>query len=244
MPQSTIIRNKRSDILVRKGSAAIPKGDHGMIKIPRVLKWFVSIHKYPRYMSDFYISIILQSLWRLKGIQLGSGIIWYGKPILSLEPGSSLSIGEGCSICSRSTQTALGVNHPVILRTLRSEAQLRIGSGIRMSGTTICAAMRVTIGDRCVIGANVTIVDTDFHSLDAGIRSSPQDAGKVRPVEIGNDVFIGGGSYILKGVKIGDGAVVGAASVVTREVAAGQIVAGNPSRPIGSNAIASEGILE
>ena len=103
-----------------------------------------------------------------------------------------------------------------------------------MSGTTICAAERVVVGDRCVIGANVTIVDTDFHSLDPTIRSSPDDArmAKVKPVIIGNDVFIGGGSYILKGVTVGDGAVIGAASVVTRDVTAGAIVAGNPARPV------------
>jgi acetyltransferase-like isoleucine patch superfamily enzyme len=103
-----------------------------------------------------------------------------------------------------------------------------------MSGTTICAAVRVVIGDRCKIGANVTIVDTDFHSLDPSIRSSSEDArsAKAKPVEIGNDVFIGGGCYILKGVKIGDRAVIGAASVVTHDVPPDMIVAGNPAREV------------
>jgi len=112
---------------------------------------------------------------------------------------------------------------------------LRIGAGARMSGTTICAALRVVIGARCVIGANATIVDSDFHALDAAIRSSPLDANSARvaPVEIGDDVFIGGGSYILKGVTIGAEAVIGAASVVTKDVPRRTIVAGNPAKPIG-----------
>ena len=109
-----------------------------------------------------------------------------------------------------------------------------IGEGVRMSGTTICAVERVVIGDRSVIGANVTIADTDFHSLDPSICSSPNDgdAAIVRPVQIGSDVFIGGGTYILKGVSIGDRAVMGAASVVTRDVPPDTIVAGNPAREV------------
>lgn len=145
-----------------------------------------------------------------------------------------MSIGDNCSICSRSEQTALGVNHPVVLRTLRPNSELRIGSGVRMSGTTICSAERVTIGDRCVIGANVTIVDTDFHSLDPAVRPSERDAqeARVSPVDIDSDVFIGGGSFILKGAKVGRAAVIGAGSVVTGTVSPGCIFAGNPARQI------------
>jgi acetyltransferase-like isoleucine patch superfamily enzyme len=123
------------------------------------------------------------------------------------------------------------VNHPVVIRTLASGAAIVMGDGVRMSGTTICAASRVVIGRRCVIGANVTIADTDFHSLDSSVRSSPNDAQQARtkPVEIGEDVFIGGGSYILKGVTVGHRAVIGAGSVVTRSVPDDAIVAGNPA---------------
>jgi len=105
-----------------------------------------------------------------------------------------------------------------------------------MSGTTICAARSVIIGDRCVIGANATIVDTDFHSIDPLDRASQVDAdlASCREVLIGDDVFIGGGSYILKGVRIGNGAVIGAGSVVTKDVPPLAIVAGNPARVVGT----------
>lgn len=201
----------------------------------RWLKYAVSVHKYPRYFVDMcYVPYLLAFIWRRQGVILGPGIVWHGAPIVSLSPQSRIQIGKRGLICSRSSQTALGINHPVVLRTLRLGAELRIGDGVRMSGTTICAAKRVAIGDRCVIGANVAIVDTDFHSLDPIIRSTPEDAGsaKTKAVEIGSDVFIGGGSYILKGVRIGDGAVIGAASVVTREVSAGTVVVGNPAREV------------
>jgi acetyltransferase-like isoleucine patch superfamily enzyme len=201
----------------------------------RLFKYIVSVHKYPRYFVDMcYVPHLLVPIWKRQGIVFGRGIVWYGAPIVSLSPGSIIQIGDHCVMCSRSRQTALGVNHPVVLRTLFPGAELRIGNLARMSGATICAAERVIIGERCMFGANVTIVDTDFHSLDPNIRMTSEDnsSAKASAVEIGNDVFIGGGSYILKGVKIGDRAVVGAASVVTRDVPADTIVAGNPAREV------------
>ena len=85
-----------------------------------------------------------------------------------------------------------------------------------------------------VLGADVTIADTDFHSLDPIIRSSQDDAifASHKPVEIGDDVFIGGGSYILKGVHIGNGAIIGAGSGVVRDVPDMIIVAGNPAKKL------------
>lgn len=168
-------------------------------------------------------------------MEVARSVIWQGIPIISLFPQSKIIIGYGCVLCSRSKHTALGINHPVVLRTLNVGAVLSIGDGVRMSGTTICSAKHVAIGARCVIGANVTIVDTDFHSLDPSIRSTIEDAdnAKVNPVVIGCDVFIGGGSFILKGVTIGDGAVIGAGSVVSRNVPPGAVVGGNPARQIG-----------
>lgn len=200
------------------------------------LQRLLAFHLYPRYLVDLYIRHVKQMHWRHQGFQIGRGTVWLGMPILSLTPGSCLEIGDRCLICSRSSQTALGVSHPVILRTLRTNAQLRIGSGVRMSGTTICAAERVTIGDYCVIGADVIIADTDFHALDPAIRTSTMDASHATtsPVEIEAHIFIGGRSIILKGVKIGQGAVIGAGSVVTSDIPPGVIVAGNPARVIGS----------
>lgn len=196
----------------------------------------LSIHKYPRYIVDLSTEIVRKPIWRRRGVRLATGDVWLGVPIITVSPDSSIEIGEHCLFCSRSSQTALGVNHPVVLRTLRSRATIRIGSGVRMSGTTICAARSVIIGDRCVIGANATIVDTDFHSIDPLDRASQVDAdlASCREVLIGDDVFIGGGSYILKGVRIGNGAVIGAGSVVTKDVPPLAIVAGNPARVVGT----------
>jgi maltose O-acetyltransferase len=87
---------------------------------------------------------------------------------------------------------------------------------------------RVRIGSFALFGPAVQIY-TPLHPLDAGLRRK-QEFGK--PVEIGADVWVGGGAIILPGVTIGACAVIGAGSVVTRDVPSGVFAAGNPCRVI------------
>jgi maltose O-acetyltransferase len=85
---------------------------------------------------------------------------------------------------------------------------------------------RVRIGSFTLFGPGVQVY-TAMHPLDAE-RRRREEYGE--PVEIGSDVWVGGGAIILPGVTIGSRAVIGAGSVVTRDVPAGVLVAGNPSR--------------
>lgn len=87
----------------------------------------------------------------------------------------------------------------------------------------------IVIGDRTQIGPGVHIYAAD-HPRDADIRRRGLEFG--RPVKIGCDVWIGGGAIILPGVSIADRAIIGAGSVVTKDVAAGVTVAGNPALPL------------
>ena len=86
----------------------------------------------------------------------------------------------------------------------------------------------VVIGDYTLFGPAVQIY-TPFHPLDAAQRRR-EEYGK--PVTIGSDVWVGGGALILPGVTIGARAVIGAGSVVTRDIPAGVFAAGNPCRVI------------
>lgn len=108
----------------------------------------------------------------------------------------------------------------------------RIDVGDRFTinrGSTLCAHQRITIGDHALIGEYVSIRDTnhDFADPHRPIRDQGYTS---QPVAIGNDVWIGRGVAVLMGVTIGDGAIIGANSVVTRDVPAGQIWAGVPAR--------------
>lgn len=87
---------------------------------------------------------------------------------------------------------------------------------------------QVCIGDYTMFGPSVQVL-TAMHPMNAALRRK-QEYGK--PVEIGPDVWVGGGAIILPGVTIGAGSVIGAGSIVTRDVPAGMFAAGNPCRVI------------
>src|SRR5262249_42636052 len=149
-------------------------------------------------------------LLRLTGVESGSDLLLHGIPICTLHPKSRIRLGRKVVLCSWSRYTALGVAHPTILRTLDAGAEIVIGDDVGISGASISAAIRVEIGARCLIGANATIVDTDFHPLAAnGRRYAPLSDAERAPVRIGNDVFIGANVLILKGSIIGDNSVIG-----------------------------------
>ena len=93
---------------------------------------------------------------------------------------------------------------------------------------TVLDVCRVRIGDFTLFGPSVQIY-TAMHPLDAG-RRRVEEFGK--PVEIGADVWVGGAAIILPGVRIGSRAVIGAGSVVTRDVPDSVFAAGNPCRVI------------
>ncbi len=165
---------------------------------------------------------------------VGRGTRFYGMPLLAKCNKSTIVIGEKSKLCSVSIMTALGLNHSVVLRTLYAKSVIRIGDETGISGGTICAAERVTIGNRCLIGANVIIIDTDFHTENYTGRYNDSNIYevKVKPVSIEDDVFIGTGSIVLKGVTIGRNSIIGAYSVVVTSIPANAIAAGNPAKVI------------
>lgn len=107
---------------------------------------------------------------------------------------------------------------------------LRLGTKVYFNfDCVVLDVMPVDIGDNVLIGPAVQIY-TATHPLDAAARRSGLEFAK--PVAIGSDVWIGGGAIICPGVKIGDRAVIGAGSVVTRDVPDDAVVGGNPAKLI------------
>ncbi|MCW2903803.1 MAG: hypothetical protein JWO67_6068 [Streptosporangiaceae bacterium] len=165
------------------------------------------------------------------GVRTGANVQALGRPLIGLVPGSHITLGERVVLVSRTPWTALGVARPVILRTLRPGAVIRIGSDSGLSGATVCAATNIDIGARVLVGADVLIADTDFHPVDVlPRRAAPERASAAAPVRIGDDVFLGARTIVLKGVEIGAGTVVGAGSVVSASLPEGVVAAGNPCR--------------
>jgi acetyltransferase-like isoleucine patch superfamily enzyme len=171
-------------------------------------------------------------LFATNGIPWGQRWHLYGLPIIQKHRRSMMHFGSGLNLRSSVVSNPLGPNHPVILCTWGPGAVLEIGDDFAMTGGSICAAERITIGRNVTIGANSTIADTDFHPLNPEIRRQHPQESDTAPILIEDDVFIGMNCLIMKGVTIGQGSVIGAGSVVTRNVPPCVIAAGNPARVI------------
>jgi acetyltransferase-like isoleucine patch superfamily enzyme len=108
-------------------------------------------------------------------------------------------------------------------------SELVIGSYcILLPGTRITAATSIRIGDNCMFATNCHLTDADWH--DHYDRTAAP--GKTRPIVLADNVWIGDSAMVCKGVSIGENSVVGAGAVVTRDVPANTVVAGNPARPV------------
>ena len=115
--------------------------------------------------------------------------------------------------------------------TTNHDGIIRIGREVRLNrGATICAYTEVSIGDFSMVGEFVSIRDAN-HGIASGelVRNQPHDA---KPIRIGTDVWVGRGACILPGVTIGDGAIIGANSIVTKYVPPNAIAAGIPAKVI------------
>jgi len=113
---------------------------------------------------------------------------------------------------------------------VKKNAELIIGKHAGISNSTIYCTEKIYIGNNVMIGGGCKIWDTDFHSIYPEDRINGNINSQNSPVIIGNNVFIGGFSIILKGTSIGDNAVIGAGSVVPKNIPANEIWAGNPAK--------------
>ncbi|MEP6662093.1 MAG: acyltransferase [Verrucomicrobiota bacterium] len=177
---------------------------------------------------------VFSFLWifeaRCKGAQIHGKVKMLGRPLISVAKNSRLILEDGVAIASSLRSNPLGCFQPSVLRTLEPNAELILGKNVGLSGAVLCAAKQITVGEGTIIGSGALIIDNDFHTPSGEwgwSKSSPEQA---RPILIGRGVFIGARAIILKGVTIGDRAVVGAGAVVTRDVPSNRIAVGNPAR--------------
>lgn len=168
----------------------------------------------------------------LNGIKYGKELKMIGWPFVFRFPRATISIGNQCTLNSNFWSNLLGLYQRTII-IARGSGEIRIGNNVGISGATVYAIDSIEIGDNCRIGANVKIVDNDFHPIDAQARliDDREQIGH-RPIRIGKDVFIGMNAIILKGTELGDGCVVGAGAVVSGKYPANCVIGGNPARVI------------
>lgn len=162
----------------------------------------------------------------LQNISFGNQLKTYGQTTFIKYPGSKITLGANLRFRSYFESNTVGLFRRNILSTMTKEAEIRIGDNSGFSGVAISAANSIVIGRNVMIGANVTITDTDWHSVKAG------GAVKSENIMIGDNVWIGLNSTVLKGVEIGENSVIGAHSLVTRSIPSNCIAGGNPCKVI------------
>ena len=167
-------------------------------------------------MSFSYVIRIIAAKIYLRGCKLGKLVSVNGRPLIFRK--GEIIIGDRVAIWSVFDRTKLSV---------RSGGKLEIGSNSRINGAHIAVKNLVSIGKNVRIAPYVLIMDADFHDVQE--RS---DEGKSAPIIIKDNVWVASRAIILKGVTIGEGAVVASGAVVTKDVPAYAVVGGSPAKII------------
>lgn len=157
----------------------------------------------------------------------GTPVIY--QPALLLGDGS-ITFGAGVELgWPASVGYYSGYSH---IEASTPDSFVEFGAGVQLNNNAFIKSEGpgIRIGERALLGSYVEIFDSDFHDLRAEHRRG--GSPRMGLVELGEDVFIGDGVKILKGVVIGPRSVIGAGSVVTSEIPAGVIAAGNPARVV------------
>jgi acetyltransferase-like isoleucine patch superfamily enzyme len=155
-------------------------------------------------------------LLKRKGVKFGKIPFIFGQMPLLTNKGN-ISVGDEFTMRNYQFKSEI---------TCADNAELIMGNEVGINqGSNIYAAESVHIGDNVLIGDCVKIYDTNFHSMDV-------DSTIIRPVKIGNNVWIGVHSIILPGVTIGENSVIGAGSVVTKSIPSNYFAAGSPAKLI------------
>ncbi len=169
-----------------------------------------------------HLNRLSAQLWKIK---LGAKCKFYGKTIFRTLPQSYITIGKKCIFNSSKRSNLIGIYSPCIFSTIKKNAIIEIGDNCGFSGTVIGCAKYIKLGNNVRCGANTMITDSDWHSND------PR-TGNDNPVIIEDNVWLGYGVKVLKGVHIGENTLIGAGSIVTHNIPANVVAAGNPCRII------------
>lgn len=192
------------------------------------------IHKLtfvPRFVRQVFYQSFNRWMFLSAGASIGRNFKVRNRFYLKLYKNASLTIGDNFTIYSGEAINPIARNVRGCF-FVNGGGNLSIGNNVGMSSPTIWCDEKIVIGNDVRIGALVTILDTDCHSLNYLDRMNGDKKTKTKPVTIDDGVLIGAHSIVLKGSHIGAHSVIGAGSVVCGEIPADCIAAGNPCRVV------------
>jgi acetyltransferase-like isoleucine patch superfamily enzyme len=188
-------------------------------------------YKIFNFLPRFIMLKIVRTYLRLHGVQFKQNLRIYSFPLCHRHLSATIKIGSNVTIFNKISENPAGINHRSVLVASKPGAKLVIGDNVGMSGVVLNCTKEIVIEDFVYLGVGVMVYDTDFHPIDAlDRRMNNKSKIKSAPVCICQGAWIGARTIILKGVTIGPRAVVGAGSVVTRDIPADCIAAGVPAK--------------
>jgi len=177
--------------------------------------------------------LIVSFLKRNKNIEIGKKLELKGTPLIDIKDDCFLLIEDSVTLNSQNRGYHVNMHSPIKLYADRKGAIIRIGANTRIHGTCIHAYESITIGKNCLIAANCQIFDGSGHDLSfSDVENRINTRGVSKPVLIEDNVWIGINSIILPGVTIGNGSVIAANSVVTKDIPPMVLAGGNPAKII------------
>ncbi len=163
-----------------------------------------------------------------RNIEIGANSkVYYRSIIVNKSKRGGVKIGEGCTIGRKAKGYHAGMPFYTTLLNDGNDSHIIIGDNCRLNGAYVHAQNNITIGNNCVLAAGISIIDSNGHELYSKDRTIGHDTSK--PIRIGNNVWIGLNSIILKDTTIGDNSVVAAGSVVKGHFPANSLLQGNPA---------------
>lgn len=194
-------------------------------------KFILKLFSFPSAFRIRFSPMLNRAFFRARGVKFGSNMTILGN-IKVINKGS-ITIGDNFMFVSGESISPISSNLQGSFY-VEEGGEVSIGNNVGMTSTRMWIAKGLTVGDNVKVGANVLLMDTDTHQVDYLQRREGHGPIASAPITIEDDVWIGAQCIILKGVTIGARSVIGAGSVVTKDIPADCIAAGNPCRVIRS----------
>lgn len=182
-------------------------------------------HKLNNLRMDLVRAFRRARLRAKEGVEVGEGTIVDAATYVQVSKGASLSVGANCTLRSSQRGYHAGMPFPTGILVDNCGASVCLGDNTRINGAYVHAQKRIVIGKNCVIAAGVNIIDTNGHEVLSANRTVGRD--EAAEIVLGDNVWVGLNSIILKGTHIGENSVVTAGSVVKGDFPRNSLISGN-----------------
>jgi len=179
------------------------------------------------------LRLLYLSARHARGLEFEGTALILRLPDIEIARGGSVRIGDGVTLNSDPRNYHASMHSPVRLVVSRPGALIHIGAESRIHGSCLHARKSVVLGKRCLVAANCQILDSSGHdACFPDVENRIRTTDEPRPIVLEDDVWLGLGCIVLPGVTIGRGTIVGAGSVVSRDLPPFAICGGVPAKVI------------